>query len=189
MTDTDRLAALLHDVGNGVLIEHGLWPRNFVMWDEVAARLIAAGVTLAIEEDAQRPTPPDAPHPGHVPGEWSCSQACFDAAPTPPDALLSCEELDDLNDALLIAVHTTREMQVNRDRWEAIRRKVREANTLAPTPPDALDVERLYRVIADIAWDEATSSVGDPSEGIEMHDLRKLAAAIAREYAALEPKP
>jgi hypothetical protein len=56
--------------------------------------------------------------------------------------------------------------------------------TIAALRAAPLDVERLYRVIADVAWDEATSPVGDPMDGVEMHDLGVLARAIAREYNA-----
>jgi hypothetical protein len=56
----------------------------------------------------------------------------------------------------------------------------------SPATPAPLEVERLYRVIADVAWDEATSPVGPPEDGIEQHDLRTLAESIARAYANQE---
>ncbi|MBE3070958.1 MAG: hypothetical protein IMZ66_12050 [Planctomycetes bacterium] len=119
MTPTDRLAALLKHHMPVVL-----------GWDDYAARLKDAGVTLA-------PTPPDAAHRhvaamlrGHVRHPATCVNCGQpmdeDAAPTPPDA-----------PGLVVTVCP----------HSVDKRFSRCLMCEVPTPPDALDVERLARAL------------------------------------------
>ena len=52
-----------------------------------------------------------------------------EAAPLTPD------DWENINDCLLLAVNSVREMQVNRDRWEATRRKVANLDWFATSAP------------------------------------------------------
>jgi hypothetical protein len=90
-----------------------------------------------------------------------------------PDQLRREEQSLDLADALLAA-------GVYAGLREALNGLRTPRNSLGNLAPPKGLMERAV----EAAWDKATSSVGEPEEGIEMHNLAVLADAICDELNA-----
>jgi hypothetical protein len=196
MTDTGRLAALLHELGSGCMLPLDLSrhlceptdPRYDDLHPAMARRLVAAGVTFGrkwgVGVDAVngemvtvvcerladgeyrivRPSEADCPHwttvtategsehPGHV---------CFDFA--------RYDGLRDWWDGL-----------DDDEKREAYLVEKGNADALASTTHDALDVDRLARALLTSAPNPQKHPVGPD----DVSAMRGRAAAIARDYDA-----
>ena len=147
MSDTDRLATLLHAEWDWYRAcepsEPGAPCHDCLA---SAARLIAAGVTLA-------PTPPDAPD-----ARGECHKGCDlcrtlnemdvdDAAPTPPDALTIDQKVEELE--RIIHPEGRCWCGAGKPYWKHIDPSADGYHPFVPTPPDALDVARIRSIIMD----------------------------------------